>query len=449
MSPAKSAALALAAIGALAAVPASADYKVLYSFCNDCAKGSYPNSLIEDAQGNLFGTTSSGGIKNCGDETPYGCGTVFELKRKKGGGYDYSVLYKFQNGSDGAIPSGPLVIDTSGNLYGITSSSDGGNGWGNAFRLVQQNGAWSLKVLYTFCPAQNNCPDGAQPVAGLTYAGQQTGELYDGTSPLFGTASVGGQGQGFDSGVAFELQPKNGNWKYQVIYYFCSVGNCADGGVPEAPLLEDVSGNLYGTTMTYGGGVFELAPVNGGWSEKVLYAFCSENNCSDGWSPDGLAMDSSGALYGLTNAGGHEPCSLDPNGCGVAYKLTSNGTAWQETVLHAFCGPKKSNCSDGAMPQDTPIFDASGIEFGTAIDGGGSGASGTLFEWSGSNFQVLHRFCNKAGCTDGANPTGNLVLGAGGAIFGTARSGGTNGGGGVVYEYVPYVACDGYCRRGN
>jgi hypothetical protein len=437
LSTVKCIALAIVAVGALAAVPASAHYKVLYSFCNDCAEGSYPTSLIADSRGNLFGTTSGGGIQNCGDETPYGCGTVFELKRKKGGGYSYTALYAFQNGSDGAFPSGPLVIDTAGNLYG-TAVQGGGANWGDVFELVHQNGAWSLKVLYSFCTSAS-CPDGAQPEAGLTYAGQQTGKPYDGTSPLFGTTLVGGQGQSFDSGVAFELQPQSGSWSYKVIYDFCSMVNCADGGDPEAPLLEDASGNLYGTWMTYGGGVFEISPANGGWRETALHTFCSATPCPDGWSPagDGLALDSSGTLYGLTGQGGNEPCSYNQYGCGVAYQLTLNGTTWQETVLHAFCGPKKTDCSDGAIPADTPIFDSGGNEFGTAQDGGGSAESGTLFERSGSKFQILHRFCNKGGgCADGAYPGGNLVLGAGSAIFGTALAGGANDGG-VVYEYAP------------
>lgn len=365
---------ALAAIVTFVVLPASAHFKVLYSFCDDCSKGSGPSSLVADSRGNLFGTTSSGGIKNCGDETRYGCGTVFELKRAKGGAYNYSALYKFQDGSDGARPSGPLVIDTAGNLYGTTVESDFGSGWGNVFELVHQNGAWSLKVLYAFCPTGNSCPDGAFSQAGLTYAGQQSGELYDGTSPLFGTASEGGQGA---SGVVFEIQPQNGNWNYAVIYNFCST-NCADGGDPQAPLLEDASGNLYGTTELHGGNVFQLAPTNGGWSETVLYVFCSKPNCSDGWGPynNGLAMDSSAALYGLTDEGGHEPCSIYQYGCGVAYKLTSNGNAWQETVLHAFCGPKRTHCGDGATPNDTPILDASGNEFGTTTMGGGSAGVG-------------------------------------------------------------------------
>lgn len=436
MSTGIGAALALVAITFMAP-PAAAHFKVLYSF-GHCSKGCSPSSLVADSRGDLFGTTSSGGLKNCGDETPYGCGTVFELKRAKSGAYDYSVLYKFQDGSDGAFPSGPLVVDTSGNLYGTASESEFGNGWGNVFELVHQNGAWSLKVLYAFCPTGDSCPDGAQPVAGLTYSGQQTGELYDGTSPLFGTASVGGQGQSFDSGVAFEIQPQNGNWNYAVIYNFCSQANCADGGVPEAPLLEDASGNLYGTTVVYGGNVFQLAPMNGGWSETVLYAFCSKTNCSDGWGPgnNGLVMDSSAALYGLTEDGGHEPCSIYQYGCGVAYKLTSNGNAWQETVLHAFCGPKKTDCSDGAIPKDTVIIDASGNAFGTTVLGGGSAGVGTLFEWSGSKFQVLHRFCSKSGCPDGEFPAGNLVLGAGGAIIGTASSGGANDSG-TVWMVTP------------
>jgi hypothetical protein len=423
-------AFATAVLNIAASVPASAHYRVLYNFCSNsnCADGWAPNGIVEDQQGNLYGTTNFGGENNCED----GCGVVFELK-KKSRTYVYTELYRFTDGEDGAYPGGSLVVDTSGNLYGTTEEGGGFN-WGNVFELAHQNKAWNIEVLYSFCAARN-CTDGAEPRAGLTYAGQQSGELYDGIFTLFGTASVGALQGG---GVAFGLQPQSGSWNYHVIYDFCSKANCADGGTPEAPLIEDVSGNLYGTTMTYGGGMFELAPVSGGWSETVLHAFCSEKNCSDGDTPydDGLAMDSSGYLYGMTNEGGHVPCSGSKYGCGVAYKLAWNGSSWQQTVLHAFCGPKKADCGDGVQPLDTPVLDAYGNVFGTAQRGGGPTEIGTPFELSGSKLQVLHRFCKETGCTDGAHPSGNLVLSAGGAIFGTTLTGGTKGGG-VVYEYVP------------
>jgi hypothetical protein len=102
MSATYRAALVVAVLSALSVVPASAHYKVIYSFCSNCKLGINPTSLTMDGHGNLFGTAIAGGYQYCGDERPDGCGTIFELKRRKSGQYSYVMLYQFQNGNDTA-----------------------------------------------------------------------------------------------------------------------------------------------------------------------------------------------------------------------------------------------------------------------------------------------------------------------------------------------------------
>jgi uncharacterized repeat protein (TIGR03803 family) len=442
------AALIVAASALLAPAPASAHgLKVLYSFCAlaNCADGSSPQAaLIEDAAGNLYGT-ATGGDGAYGDG-----GTIFRLRRGSKG-FEYRAIYSFcsqPDCTDGELPEGGLVIDETGNLYGTTFFG-GAQGQGEVFELSPGRKGWTLQVLYSFCPAGGlHCPDGDYPGAGLAYAGQQSGALYDGSSPLFGTASRSGAGA--YHGVAYGLAPGKSSWSYQVIYNFCSLTNCADGANPLAPLIEDAAGNLYGTTDSGGnatgkGTAFELNFKNNSWIDTVLYSFCGVANCADGAQPQsGLAMDGTGSLYGVTLEGGNGAACGGNRGCGTVYRIVPNGQSSQETVLHAFCN--RSNCPDGDGPAGIPVLDTSGNLFGTATQGGDGqifpGGGGTLFEISGSKFQVLRKFCTVGLCTDGAVPYAGVTLDGAGHLFGTAAAGGANcddvgGSCGIVYEFVP------------
>jgi len=205
--------------------------------------------------------------------------------------------------------------------------------------------------------------------------------------------------------------------QYKVLHNF--VYQNGDGFGPEATLIFDSNGNLYGTTIAGGtaceppgcGAVFELSPdSNGSWNESLLNNF----NGSDGSSSVApLVFDSHGNLYGSTKSGGS-----DDNG--TVFKLTPGGSgAWTEIVVHSFTGG-----SDGSQPLSGIALDASGHLYGTASAGGLNGG-GVAFSMGGGNLpggaSVLHSF---GGATDGNQPSGSLASDASGNLYGTTWAGG-------------------------
>jgi uncharacterized repeat protein (TIGR03803 family) len=281
-------------------------------------------------------------------------------------------------------------------------------------------------VLYRFAGGS----DGEQPQAGL---------IFDGASNLYGTTSNGGATAG---GTVFKLTPNSdGTWTESVLYRFCSLAKCVDGGGPQAGVIFDDAGNLYGTT--YGGGasglgtVFKLTPNSDGtWTESVLHSFCSLPKCADGANTHAsLIFDAMGNLYGGTIQGG-------AGGLGAVFELTPNADgSWTESVLHSFTGP------DGAGPFASLTFDVAGNLYGTTV-GGGTSNDGTVFKltlnskgkWKES---VLHSFTKPVG----ANPYATLVFDAVGNLYGTTANGGsvndgvvfklaTRSGGGWTYSVL-------------
>jgi len=295
--------------------------------------------LLRDAAGNLYGTTFEGGDLRCKLDS-LGCGAVFELDPSG----KETVLYRFKGMTDGLFPDSPVVQDASGNLYGTTEVG-GSSGFGNVFE-VDKDG--KEKSLYSFTGHK----DGCYPV----------GVILDSAGNLYGVAAQGGsafcnRGQG----VLFKLDTKD---NFSVLYTFGG----ERGSVPDSPLLLDAEGNLYGETAYGGsstdcpsgcGAVFQLSP---GGVETVLYSFCSLSNCVDGERPGGgLSRDGAGNLYGTTIFGGsYRNCSQDS--CGVVFKLDTSG---KETVLHSFTAGK-----DGANPEQGVILDSSGAVYGMTYMGG-------------------------------------------------------------------------------
>jgi uncharacterized repeat protein (TIGR03803 family) len=293
---------------------------------------------------------------------------VFELTPKAGGGWEEKVLHAFDF-NNGAYPLTSLIFDASGNLYGTTPNGGGGacnygsEGCGTVFELTPKaGGGWTEKVLHNF---SNYGTDGYQPLTGL---------IFDGAGNLFGTTSLGGRRSAIcpdGGGTVFELTPKaGGGWTEKVLY---SLDDNAKGLYPNAGVVIDGAGNLYGTTTAGGahasGTVFELTPkTGGGWTEKVLHSF---GGGEDGYEPlAALILDAAGNLYGTTNAGG-------AHGVGTVFELTpkAGGEGWTEKVLHSFLAYDK----DGVQPQAGLIFDAADNLYGTTTLGGAHG-EGTVFE---------------------------------------------------------------------
>jgi uncharacterized repeat protein (TIGR03803 family) len=380
-------------------IGAQAGERVILRF--NKTEGSHPSSaLISDAAGNLYGTTTAGGEKDCGTVfelspssggqwtekvlysfrgctqvtlTPRGSmaidpkgnlfgvqvgysnsGQIFELKKGTNGAWSYSVIYVFgSNGSSEGSPNTDLVWDSVGNLYGTTASEFGTIN-GEVFELSPQpSGIWKENVLYTF-PAPNGV---GYPVAGVTF---------DNKGNLYGGAFYGSNGA---FGAVYELSPQaNGKWNLSTLYNFTP----ATGSELNSQLIFDASGNLYGTTRQLNTGVvFQLSPTSSGtWKEKTIYTFRSGG---DGNWPLGLVVDSNGNLYGSTSSGGRG-C----NGflCGVVYRLRlSKSNSWNEAILHNF-----ESAEDGSGPGAGLLLDNAGHLYGTTYYGGGRYGYGTVFE---------------------------------------------------------------------
>jgi uncharacterized repeat protein (TIGR03803 family) len=399
----------------------------LWAFCqtkdpNNCHDGIASIApLLRDSKGDLFGTTQGGGENNRGE--------VFELQYQNGQ-YRFRRPFSFSvHGETGYIPMAGLIMDVAGNLYGTTSTGGPHRG-GTVFELTPGPKPWSpwtFRTLHDFC-VKVDCADGKQPQAELTYQGAASGVLYDGNSPLFGTTKLGGAA---NKGVAFELDFIAGRNKpkLKVLHDFCSEANCADGSEPLARMTADASGNLYGTASSGGthdrGVAFEMSPNARGHGYAVLYDFCALTNCADGGAPNsGLNFDATGALIGTTAIGA---------GAGTVFSLEPNGSSSTEAVLYTFC-PTLSNCTDGADPSGPILIDGNGDLIGTTYAGGYPNSGGVVFKLHNGSETVLTSFCDNGAC--GSYPFGGVISDGAGNLFGVTAETGPNGGG-TIYELTP------------
>jgi uncharacterized repeat protein (TIGR03803 family) len=379
----------------------------------------------------------------------------------------FRVLYTF-HGSDGGLPQTQLTLDSEGNIYGTTSGGGAntcaGDGCGTVF-VVSPNG--KLLRSYSF-----NGSDGATPLAGV---------VRDSAGNLFGTTSGGGNYSeacggttGGGCGVVYRLTPSG----KETVHRF----NGSPGPwFPESLLVQDESGNLYGTslwggTRNNGGTAFMISPTG---EESQLFNFPSRSNPAAGMillngilygttvgsghygssffqmtttgeatdiggipgTPESLlAADSTGILYGTTEYGGSA-------NSGTVYKLSPNSFGgWTYSELYSFC--QLRNCADGQRPMGGPlVIDSAGNIFGTTIFGGSSqncngGSCGVVFKLDPSgNETVIHNF---TGGADGSSPSAGLTMDSAGSLYGTALTGGdlacpisSPQGCGVVFKIIP------------
>lgn len=311
--------------------------------------GAYPESkLVFGPDGNLYGTTHSGGAgtaQRCGTG---GCGTVYKLTppasdcrlcswteqviysfngqnddeadptgtlafdaagniygttyggvvyklSPSAGGWTYTVLATLDNFSNGQSPQGGVIVDAAGNLYGPVASY--GEGIGAIFQLVNTGSGWTENLLYSF----QGGSDGSSPEGGLIFDRM-------GSGCLFGTASRGPGNGLLGSGTLFSLCPQNGRWSFTSEHIFNPPGLLG----PHDSLLQDSAGNLYGT---WGVSAYKFAP--GDYS--TLHFFTGgENGVSFG---SGLIMDGNGNLYGTAAEGGTGQLCV-PYGCGLVYEIS-------------------------------------------------------------------------------------------------------------------------------
>jgi uncharacterized repeat protein (TIGR03803 family) len=327
------------------------------------------------------------------------------------------VLLNFWGGAYG--PYAGVVFDGKGNLYGTVSGSVNRKDHGAVIELKPSQGGWRASAIYTF----TGYNDGATPMASL---------IFDGAGNLYGTTAFGGAS---DAGTVFELSPApEHKWIETVLYSFTGT----DGDNPEAALVFDQAGNLYGTTAFGGssnaGTVFELSPSQDStWTEKVLYSFAGG---TDGAQPlSSLIFDASGDLLGTTAKAGDPRCQFF-NGCGTVFELSPrrNGT-WLEKTIYKFL-------NDGVQSLAGLVLDSNGNLYGTTTAGGTYDA-GVVFQLvrgpnGGWKENVLHSFCTTIDCNDGYNPAAGLIFDATGNLYGTtARSGTVGAGAGSVFEISP------------
>ena len=315
------------------------------------------------------------------------------LARPARGSPTFTTLATFAGGN-GADPFAGLLVDSSGNLFGTTVGG-GTNNYGTVFEL-----SGPAHQTFTQLLAFNNS-DGLGPYAALSA---------DSAGNLYGTTSHGGE---YAQGTAFELSGA----AHQSVTTLASFSPTT-GDMPVGSLVVAASGVLYGTTSYAGGAgygtAFSLSPGGGPYTPNVLTAF----NSATGTTPfGGLTRDSAGNLYGTTYNGG-------ANGSGTAYEIPAAAPTTLTSL--ATLSP-----AAGSGPRGTLVADAAGNLYGTTTAGGSAGL-GTVFELSGPTHQTLTTLATLDAST-GYSPYDGLAIDAAGNLFGTAYSGGANGGG-TVFE---------------
>jgi uncharacterized repeat protein (TIGR03803 family) len=326
--------------------PGSGMITILSNFSGGVGGYDPEGGLVEDAGGDLFGTTKQGGTMDAG--------TVFEIPWKASASSYGSLMTLASFTTNGAWPMGALAVDHSGDLFGATNQG-GASNVGTVFELPYSSSSGSYGTLTTL--ATFNGVNGASPVGGLTI---------DSSGNLLGTTKSGGS---FNSGTVFELPYSSSTGSYGTLLTLATF-NFANGANPSCALTEDSAGNLFGTTAY--GGVTEFGPGYGTVFElpynrssltygppTTLATFTSGN----GANPEaGLLLDSSGDLLGTTENGG-------AFGYGTVFEIKVGSSA--VSILGTF------NILNGANPTARLTL-SKGRLYGT-VTGGGAGY-GTVFE---------------------------------------------------------------------
>jgi hypothetical protein len=323
----------------------------------DNSNGANPfDSLIADANGNLFGTTSGGGTN--------GAGTVFEIV-KAGAGYSSTptTLVNFDT-TNGLNPQGSLIADANGNLFGTTAGQNSIPTYSTVFEIVKTGNTYASSPITLVNFDDANGANGAGPTGSL---------IADADGNLFGTTQYGGAGRG---GTVFEIVKTGAGYSSTPLTLVNF--DLPSGDDPLGSLIADANGNLFGTTLLGGfygltGTVFEIAKTGAGYSSTPITLV--NFNTTNGFSPTGsLIADANGNLFGTAYLGG-------TNNAGTVFEIVKTAAGYSSTPITLV----KFNNANGANPYGDLLADANGNLFGTT-SGGGTNGVGTVFEITGSGF---------------------------------------------------------------
>lgn len=374
-------------------------FNTLVSFDNTNGQNPQFEGLVQGRDGNLYGTTYSGGSGDCSGYQSPGCGVIFQISPDG----QMTTLHSF-NTTDGSYPYAGVILGLDGNFYGTTSQG-GTAGDGTVFRISPQG---AFTTLHSF-----SVSDGAEPWGALVQGD-------DGA--FYGTTEAGGAG---DEGTVFKIT-RNG--QLTTLYSFCSQPKCTDGAQPRGALIQASDGNFYGTTCSGGskeydaGTIFRITPAG---RLTTLYRFSG----TDGDTPQaGLVEANDGNLYGTTpNGGAHEN--------GTVFRLAADGTF---TSLYSF------GSSGSFGPQASLIQATDGNLWGTTNDS--TEGSGTIFSIT---FQGVYSL--QFGWPEfpyPVNDNGSMLQATNGTFYGATFNGGNynvcGDGCGTVFSlserYRPFVS---------
>lgn len=343
-----------------------------------------PSSPVQATDGNFYGV-AAGGV--------HGEGVIYRMTPdgKLSSLYSFCAQYRCADGRD--VTASP-ILGSDGNLYGVTSY--GGSSDSGVIYRVTLDGEFT--VLYNICPT-NTCPDGTA-VSWLTEGG-------DGN--FYGATSDGGK---HNDGEVFRISP-NGDFK--VLYPFCSLADCADGGFAQSPPIQGIDGNFYGVASgggsLQGGVMYKLTPSG---TYSVIRNFClyTDPSCN-GSAPLSIVQDAHGNFFGVTDFAG-------TIGAGVLFEITST---YQYKALRSFDAVSGYPLSGLTLGNDGKIY-------GKTV--GNSGLNGgTIFNvTSGGVYTRVYSFSND--CLVGCVPFwGPIFQGTDGFFYGATINGGSSNAGTV------------------
>ncbi len=394
-----------------------ANLQTLVSFSG--VDGSAPRStLVADSDGNLFGTTDGGGAS--------GAGTVFEVLRSATGYAATPTILASFSGADQSGPTAGVVMDASGDLFGVAPTG-GANGTGYAFEIVHTQAGYAAAptVLVNFDASAGT--------------GSKSGLVLDASGNLFGTTQTGGSA---GDGSIYEIARVGGGYASLAITLASFTGPNGRSSNPLANLIVDAGGNLFGTT--FGGGndrgtVFELAKTATGYAATpTVLATLDGGNPSTpyGAYPEApVVMDAAGNLFGTAFYGGY-------GGNGTVFEIAKTGGSYATTpIVLATFGPN----SGGSSPEAGLIIDGNGDLFGTTYEGGATGGYGTVFEiaHTGAAYASVPTFLASFDGSPNAHPNAALLADGSGNLFGTTEGLNISESEGSVFALTDtdYVAC--------